>query len=135
MRRILLLGGTGNFGTHIARRLAGDPNIQLLIAGRSRAKAESAAARLQAVNPAEGHEMDMAGDLAAAFAAARPDLVIHTVGPFQGQPYRVAEAAIAARAHYLDLADARAFVTGIDGGVLRGHGPSSSGRDAGSFSR
>ena len=114
MRRILLLGGTGNFGTHIARRLAGDPNIQLLIAGRSRARAESAAARLKAVNPAEGHEMDMAGDLAAAFAAARPDLVIHTVGPFQGQPYRVAEAAIAARAHYLDLADARAFVTGID---------------------
>ena len=114
MRRILLLGGTGNFGTHIARRLAGDPNIQLLIAGRSRARAESAVARLKAVNPAEGHEMDMAGDLAAAFAAARPDLVIHTVGPFQGQPYRVAEAAIAAGAHYLDLADARAFVTGID---------------------
>lgn len=112
-KRILLLGGTGNFGTHIARRLADDANIQLLIAGRSREKAEGAAARLRAVNPAEGHEMDVAGDLASAFAGARPDLVIHTVGPFQGQSYRVAEAAIAAGADYLDLADARGFVTGI----------------------
>jgi len=55
----------------------------------------------------------VAGDIAAALAAARPDAVIHTAGPFQGQDYRVAEACIAAGAHYLDLADARAFVAGI----------------------
>jgi hypothetical protein len=113
MKRVLLLGGTGNFGTHIARRLAPDPNIRLLIGGRSKAKARAAAAALGATNAAEGHEMDAAGDLAGAFAAARPDLVIHTVGPFQHQSYRVAEAAIAAGAHYLDLADARGFVAGI----------------------
>jgi len=113
MKRVLLLGGTGNFGSHVARRLAGDANIKLLIGGRSQGKTATAAARLDAVNPAEGHAMDAEGDLASAFALARPDLVIHTVGPFQGQPYRVAEAAVAAGAHYLDLADARGFVTGI----------------------
>ena len=39
--------------------------------------------------------------------------MIHTAGPFQGQGYEVARAAIKAGCHYLDLADGRAFVTGI----------------------
>ncbi len=42
-----------------------------------------------------------------------PDIVIHTSGPFQTQDHRVARAAIAAGAHYLDLADARKFVATI----------------------
>jgi hypothetical protein len=58
------------------------------------------------------------GDPAAAIADCRPGLVIHTVGPFQAQDYRVAEAAIACGAHYCDLADARNFVAGI--GALDG---------------
>ncbi len=49
-------------------------------------------------------------------AALRPDLVINMVGPYNGQSYAVAEAAIACGAHYCDIADAREFVTGI--GVL-----------------
>jgi len=36
--------------------------------------------------------------------------VIHCAGPFQSQDYRVALAAMAAGAHYLDLADGRQFV-------------------------
>jgi hypothetical protein len=39
--------------------------------------------------------------------------VIHTVGPFQGQDYAVARAAISAGTNYLDLADGRDFVVGI----------------------
>jgi hypothetical protein len=39
-----------------------------------------------------------------------PHIVIHCAGPFQGQDYRVARAAIAAGAHYVDLADGREFV-------------------------
>jgi len=114
MKRVLILGGTGNFGTHIARRLAGDPGIALLIGGRSRDKAAAAAARLGAANPAEGVAIDIdGGDLESRLAELRPDLVVHTVGPFQQQDYRVARACIAAGAHYLDLADARGFVTGI----------------------
>ena len=93
--------------------MAGDANITLLLGGRSREKAEAFAAGLDAANPPQGVAIDVAGDLAGALAGARPDLVIHTVGPFQGQSYRVAEACIAARAHYLDLADARGFVGGI----------------------
>lgn len=111
--RVLILGGYGNFGSYIARRLAGDGNIHLLVGGRSMAKAEASVAGLEAANPPQAIAVDISGDIAAALAAARPDIVIHAVGPFQGQSYRVAEACIAAGAHYLDLADARGFVGGI----------------------
>jgi len=40
--------------------------------------------------------------------------VIHAAGPFQGQDYAVAEACIDAGVHYVDLADGRAFVCGIE---------------------
>lgn len=50
---------------------------------------------------------------AAQLEALAPGLVIHCVGPFQGQDYRVAQAALAAGADYLDLADGRDFVTGF----------------------
>jgi hypothetical protein len=48
-----------------------------------------------------------------ALAALAPHLVIHCAGPFQGQDYRVLQAALRAKAHYLDLADGRAFVAGF----------------------
>lgn len=41
------------------------------------------------------------------------DVLIHTAGPFQGQDYSVARAAIEAGCHYIDLADGREFVAGI----------------------
>lgn len=110
--RVLVLGGYGNFGGYVCRALAGDARIQLIAAGRSRAKAERFATALAAANPAEAAVVDIA-DPVAAMAACRPDLVIHTVGPFQRQDYRVAEAAIACGAHYCDLADARSFVAGV----------------------
>jgi hypothetical protein len=111
--RVLILGGYGNFGGYVARALAPEAGITLIVAGRDGAKARAFAAGLGAANPAEGATLDLFGDLAVPLAALRPDLVVHTVGPFQTQDYRVAQAAIAAGAHYCDLADARAFVCGI----------------------
>ncbi|HEU0118221.1 MAG TPA: potassium transporter, partial [Alphaproteobacteria bacterium] len=43
----------------------------------------------------------------------KPDIVIHTTGPFQNQSYAVVEACIHEGCHYIDLADARHFVAGI----------------------
>lgn len=110
--RVAILGGYGNFGSYIARALAGDPGIELIICGRDRAKAAAFVDGLKAANPAQAEIVDIA-DPAAALAKIAPDLVIHTVGPFQSQDYRVARAAIGCGAHYCDLADARAFVGGI----------------------
>lgn len=115
MLRVAIIGGYGNFGAHVARSLAGDPAVQLIIAGRSLAKAETFVASLEASNPAEAGAYDLAGP-PEALAALTPDLVINMVGPYNGQSYAVAEAAIACGAHYCDIADARDFVTGI--GVL-----------------
>ena len=114
MLRVLILGGYGNFGGYVARALAAEPNIRLIIAGRDIDKASRFALALGAVNPAEAAALDIDGPLVGPLAALEPNLVIHTVGPFQTQTYAVAQAAIAADAHYCDLADARTFVSGID---------------------
>lgn len=111
VKRILIIGGYGNFGSYIARSLDRDPDIRLLIGGRSLAKAAAFAATLANAEPAS---VDIDGDLIATFERIRPDIVIHTTGPFQHQDHRVARACIAQGAHYLDLADARHFVATID---------------------
>lgn len=113
MKRILILGGYGNFGSHIARSLAPNPAIRLLIAGRSLERAKAAIASLDAFNGPEAIQVDIGKDLDVALERAAPDMVIHTVGPFQGQDYAVAEACIRRGCHYVDLADGRAFVSGI----------------------
>lgn len=111
--RVLVIGGYGNFGSYIARALAPDPEIRLLIGGRSSAKAEAFASGLDPANPAEGHVIDIDADLAAALGRIAPDIVVHTTGPFQQQDHRVARACIEQGCHYLDLADARDFVMTI----------------------
>lgn len=111
--RVVILGGYGNFGGYIARALKDDPGIVLVIAGRNLDKARAFADSLAATNCAEAAALDIDNELAGGLAGVRPGLVIHTVGPFQRQSYAVARAAIAAGAHYCDLADARGFVGGI----------------------
>jgi len=109
LKRILVIGGYGGFGARLSRRLAAAGH-HVLVAGRSFVKARTFAAGLP---NAEGISADRDGDLAPVLTAHRPDLVIDAAGPFQGSDYRVPLACIAAGIPYLDLADARGFVTGI----------------------
>ncbi|WP_193184242.1 saccharopine dehydrogenase family protein [Nisaea sediminum] len=111
--RILVLGGYGTFGSFICRRLSETVGLTIIVAGRSLEKARALAAQLPV---AEAERIDVTEPLDAALARVRPDIVIHTSGPFQGQSYAVAEACIRAGSHYIDLADGRDFVSGI--GVL-----------------
>src|SRR3546814_589586 len=97
--RVLIIGGYSNFGSYIARRLAGDQAIRVLIGGRSAAKAKAFAASLDASNAAEGNAIDIDGNLAEALARIAPDIVIHTTGPFQAQDHRVAKACVAQGSH------------------------------------
>lgn len=113
MKRVLIIGGYGNFGSYIARALATDSNISLLIGGRSKRRADAFAASLKALNPASGCIIDIDADIEGRLREIGPDIVIHTTGPFQAQDHRVARAAIATGAHYFDLADARTFVATI----------------------
>jgi saccharopine dehydrogenase-like NADP-dependent oxidoreductase len=107
--RTVVLGGYGNFGGRICRALAQNSSVEVIAAGRHfnrSAKSILLDSRIQLARidlslPGFGEVLK---DLA-------PEIVIHCVGPFQGQDYRVASAAISAGAHYIDLADGREFVS------------------------
>jgi NAD(P)-dependent dehydrogenase (short-subunit alcohol dehydrogenase family) len=111
---ILVIGGYGGFGARLCRRLS-EAGHSLLVGGRSADKAALFCANIDRARPLS---LDRDGDLGPILAAERPDLVIDASGPFQGSDYRVPKACIRAGISYLDLADARDFVTGI--GALNG---------------
>jgi len=113
VQRVLIIGGYGNFGRFISKTLALEPNIQLIIAGRNLDKAKKLATTINSHNKPEAIALDIRKDLTNAFNTARPNIVIHTSGPFQTQDYKVAETCIQNGVHYIDLADGRDFVTGI----------------------
>ena len=111
--RVLIIGGYGNFGSFITKSLARDQSIQLIIAGRSIVKGNALAAELEATNRPESIALDITKNLEASLRTIRPNITIHTSGPFQTQGYHVANACIDVGSHYIDLADGRTFVGGI----------------------
>lgn len=110
MIRVLIIGGYGNFGSFISKRLAREGNLQVIVAGRTMRKAQALAKDINA----EAVKIDINNNLAESLSEIKPHIVIHTSGPFQSQGYEVAEACIDYGAHYIDLADGREFVAGID---------------------
>ena len=118
MKRIIVVGGTGHFGGRICRRIVGEPNTELVVTSRSQAKAQAIVDQLQALDSAatvSAAGLDQSSeDFESDLTALRPNLVIHTAGPYQGQNYRVAKACVQAGSHYIDLADGRDFVQGFD---------------------
>ncbi len=108
-KRILIIGAYGNFGSHITKKLAAEPDVKIIVAGRSEEKCRGLA---EAYN-CEYCVLDIEKNFPASLLAVKPDIVIHTSGPFQGQGYGVAEACIDYGCHYIDLADGREFVAGV----------------------
>lgn len=115
--RILILGGTGNFGARICRRLANLPGCELVITSRNPLRSEALVDDIAARSPRarlEAVAMDQDSTrFEADLRAIRPFTVVHTAGPYQGRDYRVANACIEAGCHYVDLADGRDFVAGF----------------------
>jgi saccharopine dehydrogenase-like NADP-dependent oxidoreductase len=108
----VVLGGYGNFGRLIVAALAADRDHRVIVAGRD-------ARQARAVADAVGSRTEPAvldtrsSNLAAELRWLGATVVVHTAGPFQGQDYAVPRASIEARAHYVDLADARGYVCGF----------------------
>jgi saccharopine dehydrogenase-like NADP-dependent oxidoreductase len=109
----MLIGAGGVFGSRIASQLAGDPRFQLTLVGRRTAKLVALREALGDASVRVAALDVTATDLAEALARLQPQLVIHAAGPFQSQDYRVAEACLDCGSNYVDLADGRAFVSGI----------------------
>lgn len=102
--RVVVIGGFGNFGARICRRLGHEPGIEVIATRRHVGESFDGAAVRAA-------RLDIHSTVfASALRALAPDVVVHCAGPFQGQEYRVVEAALACGAHYIDLADGRDFV-------------------------
>jgi hypothetical protein len=113
--KVLILGGYGTFGGRLARLLADEPRLTLVIAGRSHAKAKASCDALRGQAAALPLAFDRDGDVEHQLRAAQPAVVVDASGPFQayGDSYGVVRACLALGIHYLDLADGSDFVQGI----------------------
>lgn len=112
---VLIVGSTGAFGARIAELLVRDAAIEVILGGRTRSALDAQARDLsgaskQSTGVAVLDATKVSGDDIAKIGAA---LVINAVGPYQGSDTRLAQAALAAPCHYIDLADARDFVAGF----------------------
>lgn len=113
-RRVLLIGATGVFGSRLAAMLSTMSGVELILAARGLGALIALKQRLETqgviaaltVHVFDRRRTEDLGEL-------RPWLVIDAAGPFQDTDYDLATAAVKAGAHYLDLADARAFVAGF----------------------
>ena len=116
MKKVIVLGGYGNFGKRIVENLTSIEDITVLIAGRNLSKSSALVENLENTSAAKLEPLAIdifADDFKEQLASLSPYLVIHTSGPFQGQDYRVPTACIECGAHYIDLADDRRFVCDI----------------------
>ncbi|MCC3862123.1 saccharopine dehydrogenase family protein [Pseudemcibacter aquimaris] len=110
-KRVLIIGGYGNFGSYIAKTLAKD-DLQIIIGGRSKIKCLDFIEGVDDFkHPLEYSIFDIT--ISIPFAEITPDIVIHTSGPYQEQGYDVAKLCIEYGCHYIDLADGREFVANI----------------------
>jgi Saccharopine dehydrogenase NADP binding domain len=109
-RKVLILGGYGNFGKRIAVALA-KASVPVIISGRDFGKAE--ALRNEIGHLAECASFDANTELADQLTVLKPCVVVNTCGPFQTADYGIAQTCISHGVHYIDLADGRDFVADI----------------------
>lgn len=114
-RRIVLVGASGVFGQRLAPMIARWPDVVLVLAARDLARLKAVAAELAATKPVARIEVARLDRLdPTGLTALAPWAVVDAAGPFQGQDHAFPRAVLAARAHYVDLADARDFVAGFE---------------------
>lgn len=113
--RIVIIGGYGAFGARLVERLSANADFELVIAGRNHAKATTFCDKLRttAVAKLSAASLDATTCTPQKISQLNANIVVNASGPFQDQSYRVADSAISAGAHYVDLADGRSFVRDI----------------------
>jgi hypothetical protein len=114
-KRIVLVGASGVFGQRLAAMIARWPDVVLVLAARTLAPLEALAADLAKTKSAAKIEIAQLDRLdPKGLAALGAWAVVDAAGPFQGQDHAFPRAVLTARAHYVDLADARDFVAGFE---------------------
>lgn len=112
---VLVVGGYGGFGRRLIELLENLGLERIFVAGRSYERARAFCdGRADNLTPVE---IDRAHSCDAVLRQHAPDILIDAAGPFQlygDAPYALVETCIAQGISYLDLADGREFVCGID---------------------
>jgi hypothetical protein len=108
MKRALVIGGYGVFGTHICRDLAGR-GVPVTVAGRDGARAD-ALARLLGPD-ARGAALDVADGAACRAALAGHGIAVRCAGPFDHRDRALLEACLDAGCHYADISEDRRYAT------------------------
>jgi saccharopine dehydrogenase-like NADP-dependent oxidoreductase len=114
--RALIIGGSGVFGAHLCRRLARLKQYEILVGGRSAKKADLLCDELLALDDACAARfvsVERTAITAVDLKKFGVCVVVDAAGPFQDSKYNLVEAAIEAQVHYVDLSDARDFVSRI----------------------
>jgi len=114
--KILILGGYGTFGGRLAQLLANDERLTLLIAGRSKEKADAFCKTLTVGAQKIPLFFDRNRDVEAQIRNISPNLVVDATGPFQAygeNPYGVIKACVVNNVDYMDLADGSEFVKNV----------------------
>jgi hypothetical protein len=110
---VLVLGGYGAFGTRLTRLLAAAPALTVHVAGRHLEAAERLCRSIGERTAPLALDRDALHAVEAFLRAQSPRVVIDATGPFQGRDHRLPELVAGHGAHWIDLADAREYVTGI----------------------
>ncbi len=114
--KILILGGYGVFGGRLIELLCDSPDLNILIGGRSLAKAQAFCKRIECAAELLPLAVDR-DHIDASLQEHNPDILVDSSGPFQEygtDPYKVVEHCIRRGVNYIDFADGSDFVFGID---------------------
>jgi hypothetical protein len=107
---VAVLGGYGTFGARVSRDLAGRGH-RVIVAGRDRRRAETLA---RALGPEHAGVAADAKEVAACRQAIRGATVaVVCAGPFSALGSAPARAALEEGAHYVDIADDRAYIRAL----------------------
>ena len=114
--RVLVVGGTGAFGERLVAGLLATTGFDVLVAGRNEQRLDTLVGRCNGPGGrarAASLALDALNVTADTLRATGAFAVVDAAGPYQGGDHRLAQAAIAAGLHTIDLADARDFVAGF----------------------
>ena len=113
---VLIVGAGGVFGARLARLLARRHAFRITLAGRTESRIIPLQRELAAID-GQGEYAFVTLDRETIGVERLREIACHVVvdcsGPFQRSGTKLITAAIGARCHYLDLADARGFVAAI----------------------
>lgn len=111
---LLIVGAGGLFGARLARLVAERGRMRISLGGRRESNIATLRRELGALHPAGGFVfVPIDRDAATPEQLRGFDVVVDCAGPFQGSGTTLIEACIAAGAHYVDIADGRAWVEDI----------------------